>query len=178
MRRAGPFSCVLVGCLALGCSTIGPSASRHPGITDPNPNAVTREYPASATLIARKMADVMGADDILQNVSMTPDTASKEYRNFSRAERQAIGISLLTPANDVNYNITARSKDGHPVAVAVRLKGSAASEVSVLYGFAGDPDLSRDLLDKTQAALGSPAKDTDLAQVSGPDASASRPARR
>ena len=58
----------------------------------------------------------------------------------------------------MNYNITAKSKDGHPVAVAVRLKGESGSEVSVLYGFAGDPELSRDLLDKVEAALAAPGQ--------------------
>ena len=52
----------------------------------------------------------------------------------------------------MNFNITARSKDGHPITVAVRLKGEAGSEVSILYGSAGDPDLSRDLLDKAEAS--------------------------
>ena len=158
MRRVAPWLLVLVAFLDSGCSTVKPRGSEHPGLTDLNPNALTREFSASATLVAQTMADVMSADSIIENVSMIPDPQSREFRNFTRADRQALGISLLTPTNDVNYNITAKSKDGHPIAVAVRLKGQSGSEVSVLYGFAGDPDLSRDLLDKTQEALTRPQK--------------------
>ena len=165
MRRAAPFTSLIVGCLALGCSTMRPSASQHPGITEPTPNAITRSFPASATLVAGKMADIMGADPILENVAMTPDTSSKEFRNFSKADRQALGISLLPLSNDVNYNIKAKCKDGFPVAVAVRLKGESGSEVSVLYGFGGEPDLSRDLLDKVEAALAAPSKDGAVAKT-------------
>jgi hypothetical protein len=143
-------------CLVLGCSTMRPGGSQHPGIVEKNPSAVTRTFDGSATLVAQTMADVMSEDAILENISMTPDVQSREFRNFSRADRQALNISQLTPANDVNFNIKARCKDGSPVAVAVRLKGEAGCEVSVLYGFSGEPDLSRDLLDKAQAALASP----------------------
>ena len=128
-----------------------------------SPNAVTRTFPASASLVARTMADVMAQDPILDEVAMSPDTSSKEYRNFSRADRQALGISPLTLANDVNFNIRAKCKDGFPVAATIRLKGESSAEVSVLYGFGGEPDLSRDLLDKVQAALAAPAKDKDVA---------------
>lgn len=155
MNRTAPCFWLILGCLGLGCATMKPSGTAHPGITEQNPNAVVRAYPATATLVAQKFADVMSADTVLTAVLMTPDSASREFRNFSRLDRQALGISLLTPANDVNYNITAKSKDGHPVAVAVRLKGDAGSEASVLYGFAGDPDLSRDLLDRVEASFGS-----------------------
>ncbi len=178
MRKVAPYSCWLVGCLALGCSTMGNSASKHPGITEPSPNAVTRAFPASATLVAGKMADVMSAEPILDNVAMVPDTSTKEFRNFSRADREALGISMLALANDVNYNITAKCKDGSPVAVQVRLKGVSGSEVSVLYGFGGDPGLSRDLLDKVEAVLNAPAKDEAVAQASGSKASASKSSRR
>jgi hypothetical protein len=166
MRRAAPFLGLIVGCLALGCSTMKNSSSQHPGITESTPNAVTRTFPASATLVASRMADVMSSDPILDNVAMTPDTASKEFRNFSKADRQALGISLLPLSNDVNYNIKAKCKDGSPVAVVVRLKGESGSEVSVLYGFGGEPELSRDLLDKVEANLAGPSKDAAVAKTS------------
>jgi hypothetical protein len=175
MRRAAPWSLVVVAGLIYGCSTMKPHGSNHPGLTDLNPNAVIRTFPASATLVARTMADVMGEDSIIVNVSMTPDAKSKEFRNFSRADREALGISPLTPANDVNYNITARSRDGHPIDVAVRLKGESGSEVSVLYGFAGDSGLSRDLLDKAEVALAKPPKDSGVAKTAG-SKSAAKPA--
>ena len=167
MRRSACFLSLTLGCLVLGCATMRTSDSRYPGITEPNPNAVTRVFPASATLVAQRMTDVMGQEEILDAVAMVPDTASKEYRNFSKADRQALGISLLTPANDVNFNITAKCKDRAPVAVAVRLKGESSAEVSVLYGFGGDPDLSRDLLDKLQAALPGPAEGQAVTRVAG-----------
>jgi hypothetical protein len=171
MRRAAPLSWAVVVCLVQGCSTMKPHGPEHPGLTDLNPNATTRTFSSSATLVAQTMADVMSSDSILDNVSMKPDTQSREYRNFSRADRRALGISPLTPANDVNYNITAKSKDGHPVAVAVRIKGDSGSEVSVLYGFAGDPGLSRDLLDKVEANLAKPATDAGVAKAAATGAS-------
>ena len=167
MRRAAPLSRVMLACLALGCSTMHPRASDHPGITEPNPNAVNRVYSASATIVAQTVADVMSRDSIIEGVSMTPDTSSKEFRNFTRADRQRLGISLLTPANDVNYNIKAKSKDGRPIAVAVRLKGESSAEVSLLYGFAGEDDLSRDILDKVGFALEAPPKDAAVAKTAG-----------
>ena len=165
MRGAAPLSWVMVSCLALGCSTMHPRASDHPGITEPNPNAVNRVYPATATVVAQTVADVMSQDSIIDGVSMTPDTSSKEFRNFTRADRQKLGISLLTPANDVNYNIKAKSKDGRPIAVAVRLKGESSAEVSLLYGFGGDDDLSRDILDKVGIALEGVPKDPAVAKT-------------
>ena len=178
MRRAAPLSWVIIACLIQGCSTMRPKGSQHPGITDVNPNAVTREFHGTSTQVAQVMADVMGDDPIIINVVMTPDTKSKEFRNFTRAERQTLGISLLEPANDVNYNITARSKDGHPITVAVRLKGESGSEVSILYGSAGDSALSRDLLDKTEARLNKPAKDPALEKASASKASSSKASNR
>ena len=178
MRRDAPLSLVIVVCLLHGCSTIRPGGSQHPGLTDVSPNAITRTFSASATLVAHTMADVMSADEILDNIAMTPDTASREFRNFSRADRQALGISMLTPTNDVNYNITAKSKDGHPVTVAVRLKGDSGSEVSVLYGSGGDPDLSREILDKTESALARPPKEPSVAKTSGSKADAAKAANR
>ena len=170
MRKAAPLTWAIVACLVHGCSTMKP---QHPGITDMNPNAITREFPHTATMVAQTMADVMSSDMIIDNVSMKPDPQSKEYRNFSRAERQQLGISLLTPANDVNYNITAKSKDGHPIAVAVRLKGASSAEVSLLYGFSGDTDLSKDILDKVEAQLAKAPKDPGLAKTAASKASAS-----
>ena len=178
MRRAAPLSWAIVICLLHGCSTMRPGGSQHPGVTDRNPAAITREFSSSSTLVAQTLADVMSEDSILDNVSMTPDTKSREFRNFSRADRQALKISLLTPANDVNYNIAAKSKDGHPVAVAIRLKGDSGSEVSVLYGSGGDPDLSRDLLDKAEAALARPPKDPAVATTSGPKTGTPKPSAR
>ncbi len=174
MRRAAPVRWVLVSCLAVGCSTVRHRGSDHPGITEPNPSAVNRVYPASATLVARTVADVMSQDSIIDDVSMVADAGSKEYRNFSREDRQRLGISMLTPANDVNFNIKAKSKDGRPIAVAVRLKGESSAEVSLLYGFGGDSDLARDILDRVGIALESVPKDTAVAKASGSKA-ASRP---
>ncbi len=170
MRRTAPVFLMVVVGLISGCSTMG---SRHPGISEPSPGAVTREFPSTATQMAQVMTDVMASDPILDNVSMTPD-GGREFRNFSRADRARLGISLLTPANDVNYNIQAKSKDGHPVAVAVRLKGESSCEISVLYGSQGDDGLSKDLLDKAQLALASAAKDTAVTRTASTKASAER----
>jgi hypothetical protein len=166
MRRAAPWSLVIVIAL-YGCSTMNPRGTDHPGITEMNPNAVTREFPATSTQVAQIMAEVMTKDSILDQVSILADKQSKEFRNFTKAERQALGISLLTPANDVNFNLTARSKNGHPVTVAVRLKGQSGSEVSVLYGASGDTALSKDLLDKAEATLAKAAVDPNLAKTAG-----------
>ena len=166
MRRTVSLATLVACSLVLGCSTMRPSGAQHPGIVEKNPSALTRAFPNSATLVTQTMAEVMSGDSILENISMTPDVQSREFRNFSRLDRQALKISPLTPANDVNYNIRARCKDGSPVAVAVRLKGEAGCEVSVLYGFSGEPDLSRDLLDKAQAALASP-RDGAVAKTVG-----------
>jgi hypothetical protein len=178
MRKVAPYSCLIVGCLVFGCSTMRKSGSQHPGITDPSPNAVTRAFPASATLVAGRLADVMATEPILENIAMTPDTTSREARKFSKADREALGISPLKPETDVNYNITAKCKDGQQVAVQVRLKGESGSEVSVLYGFAGDPELSRDLLDKLETVLKSPSKDGSLAKTAGSNAPAGKSAPR
>jgi hypothetical protein len=70
MRGTAPFSCLIIGCLALGCSTINPSAYQHPGITERPDGSVTRTFPASATLVAERMVDVMKQEDILENVVM------------------------------------------------------------------------------------------------------------
>ena len=170
MRGAIGITSLVVGCLALGCSTMRP---HHPylGITNPTPNAVVRTFPASATLVAGRMADVMAADPILENVQLAPEE-SKEFRNFTKADRQALGIGLLPPTNDVNYNIKAKCKDGSPVAVVIRLKGESGSEVSVVYGLGGDPELSRDLLDKAEATLnapGPPGASVKAAKANKPD---------
>ena len=178
LRSACWLIAVAVG-LALGCSTMRPSGASHPGITDLNPKAVSRIFPnASATLVARKMEAVMAEYSILDKVELTPDIQSKEYRYFSRADRQALGISMMTPANDVNFNLKAKSKDGKPVAVVVRLKGETGVEVSVLYGFAGDPDFSRDLLDQLAASLDRPEPDPALVKTSDPKAAKSESGRR
>jgi hypothetical protein len=174
MRGTAPFLFLIVGCLAFGCSTINPSAYQHPGITQPVAGSVTRTFPASATFVAERMVDVMKEEAILENVVMYHDPANKECRKFSKADRQALEISPLTPANDVNFEIKAKCKDGSPVVVAVRLKGESSAEVSVMYGYGGEPDLSRDLLDKVQAVLTSPAKDSAVAKAAGTRKSAQR----
>ncbi len=175
MRRTGPFSCLIVGCMVLGCSTLHPSAYQHPGITQPAPNAVIQTFPASSTLVAERMVDVMKQDDILENVVMYHDPANRECRSFSKADRQALGISPLTLANDVNFEIKAKCKDGAPVTAAVRLKGDSGAEVSVVYGFGGDPDLSRDLLDKVEAVL---TKSNAVAKTANSNASARKSAEQ
>jgi hypothetical protein len=172
MRRAVPVTWVFIVCLIQGCSTIRHRVVEHPGITEANPNAVVREFHATSTQVARTIADVMSEDSIIVNVVMTPDTSSREARNFTKAERQTLGIPPLEPTTDVNYNVSARSRNGHPITVAVRLKGEAGSEVSVLYGTAGDLDLSRDILDKTGARLVTPAKDPAITKASGAKTSA------
>jgi hypothetical protein len=142
----------------------------HEGVTDMNPEAVVREFPNhSATLVAKTMTDVMAADPILVNVVLSPDTASKEFRQFSKADRQALGIGPMSLENDVNYNVQGKSRDGHDVNVAIRLKGATGAEVSVVYGYGGDPEMSRDLLDKLAVALATPAatKDGAVAKTSG-----------
>jgi hypothetical protein len=159
MRGLARFMPIIVGCLALGCSTMRPSNHAYKGITDPQRNAVLRTFPtASSTLVAGRLAEVMTADPILENVELAPE-ASREFRNFTKADRQALGIGLLPPTNDVNYTIRAKCKDGGPVAALIRLKGEAGCEVSVVYGFGGDTDLGRDLLDKVELALASPGKE-------------------
>jgi hypothetical protein len=166
MRRAAPISLALVASLAFGCSTMGPRGSNHPGITDDNPDAVTRVYPATATQMAKIMADVMANDTILDNVSMTP-AGGREYRNFSKADREALGITNLTLSNDVNWNVQAKSKNGHPVTVAIRLKGESSCEISVLYGSRGNDEFSKDLLDKAQELLAKAAKDPAVSRAGG-----------
>jgi len=116
----------------------------------------------------------MKQEAILDNVVMYHDPANRECRNFSKADRQTLGISLLTPANDVNFDIKAKCKDGSPVIVAIRLKGESSAEVSVVFGYGGDPDLSGDLLDKLQAVLTAPVKDKALAKTAGAGKSAQR----
>ena len=178
MRKVTLHSCWLVACLALGCSTMRHPGSQHPGITETNPNAVTRAFPASATLVAGKLADIMSADPILDNVAMTPDVESREARKFSKADRQALGISMLTPETDVNYKLKAKCKDGAPVAATVRLKGESGCEVSLQYGFGGDPELSRDILDKLEVALTAKAQDASVARTAGSNGSGRKSPQR
>jgi hypothetical protein len=176
MRTVAPISLAIIASLAFGCSTMGSKSSNHPGITDNNPDLVVREFPATATQMAKVMVDVMAADPILDNASMKP-AGGREYRNFSKAEREALGVSMLERGNDVNWNLEARSKDGHPVAVAIRLKGEAACEISVLYGSRGDVDLSKDLLDKAQASLEQSKSDAAVTKTSASKAVADKAAK-
>ena len=165
MRKAVPFFGLVCLCVVVGCSSTG-LRGKHPGQVDRNPDAVTREFPTSATRMAKIMADVMGADPVLDDVNMVP-SQGREFRNFTRAQREELGISMLTPANDVNYDLTARSKDGHPVAVSVRLKGDTSCEVSVLYGSQGDEGFSKDLLDKAQEMMAGTIRDPAVTKMSG-----------
>jgi hypothetical protein len=166
MRRAAPLSLAIVASMAFGCSIMGPQGSKHPGITNANPDAVIREFPTTATEMAKIMADVMGADPILDYVNMTP-AGDREARLFSKAERERMGIPKFELTNDVNYVAKAKSKNGHPVEVNIRLKGESSCEVSVLYGSRGDDELSKDLLDKAQGALVNTTKDTAVTKASG-----------
>ena len=170
MCRTVMFSALVVSGLGLGCSTMHPAASQHPGVIDAKPGAVVRSFPASSTLVSERMVDVMRREEILQDVVMYHDPASKECRSFSRLDRQLLGISPLTPANDVNFEVKAKCKDGSPVIVAVRLKGDHEAEASVLYGFGGDNDLARDLLDKVESALNAPGPDASVARTAGQSA--------
>ncbi len=166
MRRAAPVLLALIANFGLGCSVMGPQGSKHPGITNASPDAVVREFPVTATEMAKIMADVMGADPILDGVNMTP-AGDREARVFSKTERERMGIGRLELTTDVNYVAKARSKDGHPVEVAIRLKGGSSSEVSVLYGTRGDDELSKDLLDKAQDYLAHSIKDPAVTKTGG-----------
>ncbi len=173
MRQTAPFLWAILACALPGCATMKGGKDRHPGNVQPNPAAVVRTYPASATRVSWALTQVMKKDPILDDVKLMVDPQSNESRPLSHGEREALGMSALkVAARDLNYNITAKSKDGHRVGAVVQIKGDSDSEVTLLYGTAGDPELSRALLDEVQTALAGPVKDPGLTR-----ASASKPKR-
>lgn len=181
MRHQRPWTVLAVAALALGgavglggCSTTRSGEARHPGVVDKNPNATVRTYPASATRVAWALTDVMKKDPVLEDVQLMVDPQSNDSRAFAHQEREALGLTgMKALKRDVNYNITAKAKNGHRVGVLVLLKGDHEAEVSMLYGAVGDIDLSRVLLDQVDAAMAGPLRDPGLAQ-----ASATRPAAK
>lgn len=171
MRKAAPVHWAIVACALHGCSTMKTANERYPGVVDRNPNAVTRVYPASATRVAWAMTQVMMNDPILDDVRLMVDPQSNESRSLSRSEREKLGVGIAR--RDVDYDIRAKSKDGHPVGAVVQLKGDSAAEVTLLYGVAGDPELSRSIFERVGAALDGPARDPGLWKAS--DARPARP---
>ncbi len=158
----------------VGCATTRTGESRHPGVVDKNPNATVRTYPASATRVAWALTEVMRKDDVLEDVKLMIDPQSNDSRPLAHTEKQALGLTgMKSMQRDVNYNILAKSKDGHRVGVLVLLKGDSSAEVSMLYGAVGDPEMSRVLLDQVDAVMAGPLKDPGLSQ-----ASASKPAAK
>lgn len=167
MRRSATVRWAMVASTVIGCSTMRPAKDRFPGAVDANPKAVNRVYPASATRVAWAMAEVMSKDPILDDVQVMVDPQSNESRPFSDAERDKLGISRhKIGSHDVNYDITAKSKDGHRVGAIIFLKGESDAEVSLLYGVGGDPELSRALFDQVEVALGGPLKDPGIRKAS------------
>ena len=163
---------LLISIGAAGCAVTRSGEARHPGVVEKNPNATVRAYPASATRVAWALTEVMKKDPILEDVTLMVDPQSRDSRSLTHAEKQALGFSgVKTLQRDVNYNITAKSKDGQRVGVLVLLKGESDAEVSMLYGPVGDPELSRVLLDQVDTAMVGPLKDPGIAQ-----AAATRPA--
>ena len=164
---------------AAGCAITHPGEARYPGVVEKNPNAAVRAYPASATRVAWALTEVMKKDPILDDVKLVADPQTRDWRGFTHAERQALGFSgMKALQHDVNYNITAKSKDGQKVGVLVLLKGDSGAEVSMLYGAAGDIELSRVLLDQVDAAMVGPLKDPGVAQTGGTRTAAKRPENR
>ncbi len=153
MRKIRSYPWAILACASLGCSLMSPPKDSHPGAAEINPKAVTRVYPASATRTAWALTQVMQGDSILDDVKLMVDPKSNESRPFSREEKEKLGIPATKRARDVNYNIQARSKDGHKVGAVIQLKGESEAEVTLLYGVAGDTDLSRLLLDEAGTAL-------------------------
>lgn len=179
MRKAAPVRWAIAASTLLGCSAMRSAQDRHPGAVDRNPQAVTRVYPASATRVAWAMGQVMSQDPILDDVKVMVDPQSNESRPLSPAEREKLGFTRLkVGTRDVNYNITAKSKDGHRVGVVIQLKGESDAEVSLLYGVAGDPELSRAILDEVGVALAGPVKDPGVSRASASKPSARKDAAR
>jgi hypothetical protein len=167
MRMSATVRWAIVASTLVGCSTMRSAKERFPGAIDQNPKAVTRVYHASATRVAWAMSEVMSKDSILDDVKAVIDPQSNESRPFSQAEREKLGVSRLKlGSHDVNYDITAKSKDGHHVGAVIFLKGESDAEVSLLYGVAGDPELSRAILDAVEVALTGPLKDPGITKAS------------
>jgi hypothetical protein len=165
--------------LGAGCAITRSGDARYPGVVEKNPNAAIRAYPASATRVAWALTEVMKKDPILDDVKLMADPQTRDWRGFTHAERQALGFSgVKALQRDVNYNITAKSKDGQKVGVLVLLKGESGSEVSMLYGAAGDADLSRVLLDQVDAAMVGPLKDPGAAPAVATTTAPKRPENR
>ncbi len=180
MRRAAILAGTLLILAAMhGCATVRSGGSKHPGIQDVNPHAVIRTYPVSATRLAWAMTDVMTRDPILDDVKLMIDPQSNESRPLPHAEREALGLSpMAVTARDVNYNIQAKSKDGQRVGVVIQIKGESDSEVSLLYGVAGDPGLSRAILDEVEVALKGPVKNPGLWKASAAKAESKKSTTR
>ena len=158
---------LIITCAVVGCATTRSGEARYPGVVEKNPNAAIRTYPASATRVAWALTEVMKKDAILEEVNLMVDPQAKDSRPLSHSEKQALGLSgMKTMQRDVNYNITAKSKDGQRVGVLVLLKGDSGAEVSMLYGAVGDPALSKILLDEVEVVMAGPLKDPGLAQTS------------
>ena len=167
MRMSATVRWAVVASSLIGCSTMRPAKDRFPGAVDANPKAVNRVYSASATRVAWAMAEVMSKDPILDDVQVMVDPQSNESRPLSQAERDKLGVSRLkVGSHDVNYDITAKSKDGHRVGAVIFLKGESDAEVSLLYGVAGDPEMSRAILDQVEVALNGPLKDPGIKKAS------------
>ncbi len=171
MRKTSVLLWATIASATFGCATMRPSKESHPGATEINPKAVTRVYHASATRVAWAMTQVMSKDSILDDVKLMVDPKSNESRPFTREEKEKLGIpSTKLAAKDVNYNIRAKSKDGHRVGVVIQLKDEEDAEVTLLYGVAGDTDLSRLLLDEVSTTLEGPLKKPMLWKSSEADA--------
>ncbi len=166
---------ILAAVGVIGCATTRSGDARHPGVVERNPNATVRTYPASATRVAWALTDVMKKDPILEDVQLMADPQSNDSRPFSHAEKQALGLTgMKSMQHDVNYNILAKSKDGHRVGVLVLLKGESDAEVSMLYGAVGDEAMSKTLLDQVDAAMVGPLRDPGLTPASGTKPAAKR----
>lgn len=171
------WALALVVPLGAGCAVTRPASDRHPGVTEQSPGAVVRAYPASATRVAWALTEVMRKDKILDDVQLMVDPQSRDSRAFSHVERQALGYSgLKSLQRDVNYNITAKSKDGHRVGALVLLKGDSGAEVSLLYGTVGDAEMSKVLLDQVESTLAGPLHDPGISPASATAKTAKRPA--
>lgn len=165
-----------VGAELAGCATTRSADERHPGVVEINPNATVRTYPGSATRVAWALTDVMRKDPILEEVQLMVDPQSNDSRALAHKEREALGLGGSKAfKRDVNYNITAKSKDGKRVGALVLLKGNDSAEVSMLYGPVGDVEMSRNLLDQVNVAMAGPLKDPGLAQAGGTRPAAKRP---
>ena len=165
MRKVAAVCLVL---LVAGCSTMKSGPSRFPGIQDMNPNAVNRDFDASATRVAWAMTEVMKKDPIIDDVKLMVDPQSNESRLLGREEHEKLGIpATKITAHDMDFNIQAKSKDGQRIGVVIALKGEAGSEVSLLYGEAGEKDLAKALLDDVEAALKGPVKRPELWKADG-----------